>query len=131
MFDFGKLLKGMVSPKLAISLLTDKIVSTLGHEVDRYVLQMSVPTKEVVFDVEWPDRLGERPERYKATGKHKYKLDDGESLISAFSSVASTKLEKGTTIDFIFMDYDDFGKIKITIAYRNSENVKQKKSIEL
>lgn len=131
MFDFGKIVSGIVPPKLALSLLTSKVIATLGHEVDRYILEMNVEKKEVVFDVEYPERLGERPLKYQSTGRHRYKLDDGEDLIKTFSSIASGKIEKGNVIDFIIMDYDDHGKISVTIAYRDSENKKLKKSIEL
>lgn len=130
MFDFGRILSGIVSPKMALSLLHSKIVSTIGHEIDRYKMQMNTVTNEIIFDIEYPERLGERPDNYKATGRHKYKLDDGADLIKTFSHIASTKLEKGVTIDFIFMDYDDNGKIEVIIAYRNGE-LKQRKTIEL
>lgn len=44
--------------------------------------------------------------------------------------MAAAKLEKGVIIDFILMDYDDHGKIEITIAYRNGE-LKERKTIIL
>ena len=130
MFDFGRILSGIVSPKMALSLLHTKVVSTIGHEIDRYKMQMNTVSKEIIFDIEYPERLGERPDNYKATGRHKYKLDDGEDLIKTFTHIASTKLEKGVVIDFIIMDYDDNGKIEIIIAYRKGE-IKERKTLQL
>jgi hypothetical protein len=130
MFSIGKLLKGIIPPKMALSLLTTKICAELGHEVDRYILEMNTVTNKVKFIVEWPDRLGEPPERYKATGKHVYVLDS-DDLINAFKVAVSVHIEPGTIIDVIFMDYDDNGQIKIVIGYRDKENNKLKKSIAL
>jgi hypothetical protein len=130
MFSIGKLLKGIIPPKMALSLLTTKISSELGHEVERYILEMNTVTNKVKFIVEWPDKLGPRPDKYKVTGKHTYVLDS-DDLINAFKAAVSVHIESGTTIDVIFMDYDDNGKIKIVIGYRDKENNKLKKSIEV
>jgi len=130
MFDFGKVLRGIIPVKTALSLLHAKVVSTIGHEIDRYKMQMNTVSKEIIFDIEYPQRLGDIPERYKATGRHKYKLDDGEDLIKTFTQLASSKVEKDVTIDFIVMNYDDHGKIEIILAYQKGD-LKQKKTIEL